>query len=190
MLNPLWGLRKLSKDIPADLYISAMVHIVRPLIRETGAQTIYLCHSNLWWYMRNLELDFPDRTFVNLNHPSRQYLNWMMKTIHPSQLLKTTWKGEDAERNPAGISPLPDLRATIRAPAAIRQVGKWPWPTHFSLPTQCDAWTMEPIPSFWRPPPDDSAPTRSRRHSRRSGDKRPERARRTTRIPAPVSGCL
>ena len=95
-LNPLWGLRGFDQDIPADLYTSAMAHIVRPLIRETGAKTIYLCHGNLWWYMRDLERDFPDRTLVNLNHPSRA-INWMRKTTHPSQYNKQTWKGEDEE---------------------------------------------------------------------------------------------
>jgi hypothetical protein len=78
-LNPLWGLRGSDQDIPAHLYTSARAHIVRPLIRETGAETIYLCHGNVWWYMRDLERDFPDRTLVNLNHPSRA-INWMRKT--------------------------------------------------------------------------------------------------------------
>jgi len=75
-VNSLWGVRTFTTKSPATGFLlSARDTIILPIIRQTEAKTIYVCHA--WLRDERLIRDLPDAT-TYLNHPSTG-AKWLMK---------------------------------------------------------------------------------------------------------------
>lgn len=74
-VNSLWGVRTFTSKSPmTSLRLSARDQIILPIIRQTEAKTIYVCHN--WLRDKQLTLHLPGATY--LNHPSTG-ADWLIK---------------------------------------------------------------------------------------------------------------